>query len=96
MKLNLSAERIKELCAPPAGYVRPEPKPEAPRAPIEPVKRRKLDPNRKYSIKKETMLKIQEWRKTHQHHTYQEIANHFKVGLNTAYYSLNPRKTNAS
>jgi len=99
MKLNLSAERIAQLCAPPAGYVSPAPAPEPPRPP-KPLnqlrKVKKQHPDRKYAIKQETIDKIQQWRKTHKWHSYREIAEYFGVGLNTAYYALNRPKKNAS
>jgi hypothetical protein len=88
MTLNLTAERIKELCAPPLGYVRPPQVPDQPRLEVVPTKRRKLKPDRKYAIKQETIDKIQAYRKQHPSATYQKIADHFKVGLNTAYYSI--------
>jgi len=56
----------------------------------------KKNTDRKYSIKKDIAQQIAEWRKTHTSYTYREIADHFGVGLNTAYYSINPRKPNAS
>ena len=56
----------------------------------------KKNTDRKYSIKKDIAQEIAEWRKTHTSYTYREIADHFKVGLNTAYYAINPRKPNAS
>ena len=99
MKLNLSAERIAQLCAPPEGYVRPTTKPEpvsTPKPVVQPRKTKKQHPDRKYAIKQETIDKIQQWRKTHKWHNYREIAEHFGVGLNTAYYALNRPKPNAS
>ena len=96
MQINLSAERIKELCAPPLGYVRPAPVLHHPNPTVVPVKRRKLKPDRKYAIKQEIIEKIQSYRQEHPDSTYQKIADHFKVGLNTAYYSINRPKSNAS
>jgi len=106
MKLDLSAERIAALCAPPPGYVKPAPQPPAnPDA----LKKRRVKTKRqphwkpvtrkpisRYQINKETIAKIQEWRKTNPWHSYREIAEHFKVSVSTAYYSLNRPKTNAS
>ena len=99
MKLNLSAERIAQLCAPPEGYVRPITNPEpvsTPNPVVQPRKTKKQHPDRKYAIKQETIDKIQQWRKTHKWHNYREIADHFGVGLKTAYYALNRPKPNAS
>jgi hypothetical protein len=96
MTLNLSAERIKELCAPPLGYVRQVPVLHQANPTLVPVKRRKLKPDRKYAIKQEIIDKIQAYRRKHPDSTYQKIADHFKVGLNTAYYSINRLKSNAS
>jgi len=99
MKLNLSAERIAQLCAPPAGYVRPatNPEPVSIKKPVVQTRKvKKQHPDRKYAIKQETIDKIQQWRKTHKWHNYREIAEHFGVGLNTAYYALNRPKKNAS
>ncbi len=99
MKLNLSAERIAQLCAPPAGYVRPatNPEPVSIKKPVvQSRKVKKQHPDRKYAIKQETIDKIQQWRKTHKWHNYREIAEHFGVGLNTAYYALNRPNKNAS
>ena len=98
MKLNLSAERIAQLCAPPTGYVRSitNPEPVSTPKPInQPRKTKKQHPDRKYAIKQETIDKIQQWRKTHKWHNYREIAEHFGVGLNTAYYALNRTNKNA-
>jgi hypothetical protein len=96
MHIHLTAARIAELCAPPAGYVRPQ-KPSQPD--IKPMVNKgpkvKKNTDRKYSIKKDIAQEIAEWRKSHTSYTYREIADHFGVGLNTAYYAINPRK-NAS
>lgn len=105
MKLNLSAERIAALCAPPPGYVRPAPQPPANQEAIKkPRKKTKRQPHWKpqtrkpisrYQINKEMMARIQEWRKTNPWHSYREIAKHFGVSISTAYYSLNRPKTDA-
>jgi len=98
MHINLTAARIAELCAPPAGYVKPQVKPQQnldSKAMVNKGPKVKKNTDRKYSIKKDIAQEIAEWRKTHTSYTYREIADHFGVGLNTAYYAINPRK-NAS
>ena len=100
MHINLTAARIAELCAPPAGYVKPQAKPQREnldsKAMVNKGPKEKKNTDRKYSIKKDIAQEIAEWRKTHLSYTYREIADHFNVGLNTAYYAINPRKPNAS
>ena len=100
MHIHLTAERIAELCAPPAGYMKPKAKPEQQKQSdiklmVNKGPKVKKNTDRKYSIKKDIAQEIAEWRKTHTSYTYREIADHFGVGLNTAYYAINPRK-NAS
>jgi hypothetical protein len=96
MNIHLSAARIAELCKPPAGSVKPQRENLDCKAMVSPAPKVKKNTDRKYSINKDIAHKISEWRKTNPNFTYREIADHFKVGLNTAYYSINPRKPNAS
>jgi hypothetical protein len=96
MHIHLTAERIAELCAPPGTYVKPQQQNLDSKAMVNKGPKDKKNTDRKYSIKKDIAQQIAEWRKTHTSYTYREIADHFGVGLNTAYYSINPRKPNAS